>query len=148
MSQFKYIHYGHSNFNKDMFYKIKNDSCFTKPIGGLWASRINAKFVWKEWCEREKFRECHKENSFQFKLKDNSRILKIQNAKQLSKLPKNKSDLSTIYVCLDFEKLSKKYDAIEVLISNDNKLYWDLYGWDCDSLLVMNPECIEVINHE
>ena len=43
---------------------------------------------------------------------------------------------------LDFEKLSKSYDVIEVNISADRDLYWELYGWDCDSILVMNPSVI------
>ena len=46
----------------------------------------------------------------------------------------------------DFEKLvSDGVDAIEFFISDDNKLYWDLYGWDCDSILIMNPNIIKLI---
>ena len=48
-------------------------------------------------------------------------------------------------MALDFEKLSKEYDAIEVFISKDEQLYWDLYGWDCDSILIMNSDIIEEV---
>ena len=44
--------------------------------------------------------------------------------------------------CLDFEKLSKDYDAIEVI--DIGKFYWALYGWDCNSILIMNPDIVEV----
>lgn len=42
-----------------------------------------------------------------------------------------------------FRKISQKYDAVEINISSDGKLYWDLCGWDCDSILVMNPDVIK-----
>ena len=36
-------------------------------------------------------------------------------------------------------ELKKEYDAIEIVI---DKLYWDLYGWDCDSILILNKEVV------
>ena len=144
----KYIHYGSKKFNIELFDEIKNVTAFTKPAGGLWACMINAKFGWKNWCELSGFRECKKENSFQFKLKNDTKILKITNANQLYELPNiNPSWLKT-FICLDFETIKKDYDVIEVFISRDEKLYWKLYGWDCDSLLVMNPNCVEVVKNE
>ena len=32
------------------------------------------------------------------------------------------------------------YDAIQVLM--DHAIYWKLYGWDVDSILIFNPDCI------
>lgn len=62
------------------------------------------------------------------------------------KLPDQKTDLS--FTCLktvDFEKLIEDgVDAIEFNISNDWDLYMALYGWDCDSTLILNPDVIEV----
>jgi hypothetical protein len=53
------------------------------------------------------------------------------------------------WVILDFEKLlADGIDAIQVNISDDtatnlnDSLYHALYGWDCDSILVMNKEVI------
>ena len=46
----------------------------------------------------------------------------------------------------DFEKmLADGWDAIEFRLSEDSELYWALYGWDCDSILVMNPDVVEEI---
>ena len=50
------------------------------------------------------------------------------------------------------EELAKEYDGIEVLMSEEDNLdlaigeglYWELYGWDCDSLLVFNKDIVEV----
>ena len=140
-----YIHYGHKSFDNELFDEITNERAWVKPIGGLWASNINAKYGWRDWCEEQRFRECSIDNSFKFKLKEDSRILKIDNSDILKKLPIVNAPFRTSWINLDFEKIKEEYDAIEVLISEDRRLYWDLYGWDCDSLLVLNKEVIEQI---
>ena len=139
-----YIHYGHTKFDPMLFVDIKNEM-FVKPKGGLWASDINAEYGWKDWCTDEEFRDCQIENSFKFKLKEGSKVLTIDNAEMLSGLPQQESIYRFLSVFLDFEKIKEEYDAIEVFISSDHQLYYDLYGWDCDSLLVLNKECIEEI---
>ena len=140
----KFIHYGHKEFNKKLFNSIKNRITFTKPNGGLWASDINAKYGWKDWCENNNFRECNLENSFEFSITPDARVLTINNVEILKDLPKIKNNIipTSMWCFLDFEKLSKSYDVIEVNISADRDLYWELYGWDCDSILVMNPSVI------
>lgn len=45
-------------------------------------------------------------------------------------------------VCFDFEKmLADGIDAVEIEI---DELYYALYGWDCDSILIMNPDIVVV----
>ena len=84
---------------------------------------------------------------FTFRLKPKSKILLIDDAIQLKYLPQVKDDLliGDVFTILDFEKLAEEYDAILVLISRDYNLYDKLYGWDVDSILVMNPNCIEIV---
>lgn len=142
-----YIHYGHKYFDPDIFVEIEN-VCWNKPIGGLWAYDINAKYGWKNWCKDEDYCECKEENSFRFKLKANSKLLTIKSHNDLCSLPIEPNvpkEYCNKFLCIDFEKLKKKYDAIEVLMSEDHRLYRDLYGWDCDSILVLNKECIDEI---
>ena len=91
----------------------------------------------------------HVVKHFLFKLKDEAKILRITKAEQLHNLPLNNSVskvFKSIFIALDFEEIKKEYDAIEVLISEDDQLYWDLYGWDCDSLLVLNKAVIKEMN--
>lgn len=115
----------------------------SKPRGGLWASDIKAKYGWKDWNKSENFTECSKENSFIFTLSDDANILHINSIKDLDSLPKIKSKFGlTSWVVLDFEKLAEIYDAIEVNISSDYNLYYKLYGWDCDSIIIMNPDIV------
>lgn len=142
-----YIHYGHKFFDDNLFKEIENKD-FVKPLGGLWASAINAEYGWKDWCKENNFRDCIEQNSFKFKLKSEARILKIDSVEVLKKLPVIEMPYNFSWITLDFEKIKKEYDVIEVLISEDSRLYWDLYGWDCDSLLVLNKDCIEILNKE
>lgn len=138
----KYIHYGDNKFDINKFNHIVNRPEFTKPIGGFWGSRVNAEFGWKDWCIENEFK-ADLDNYFEFELKDNAKILIINNIEQLEKLPQVNNKITfKIWKCLDFEKLSKEYDAIEILISKDHRLYQEVYGWDCDSILVMNPRVI------
>lgn len=149
-----YIHYGHREFDKSKFNEITNRPFFSKPSGGLWASRIDSPYGWKEWTEEQDFYldKYSDDNYFKFKLKEKTRILRITNIKQLDELSHIDSERFninfkfTVYQMLDFEELAKKYDAIEVLISKDERLYWELYGWDCDSLVVFNKDCIEIVD--
>lgn len=145
-----YIHYGHSIFDKEMFVKIKNESNYTKPYGGLWASAVAAKYGWKQWNEDNHFKECKYEDSFCFHIKENAKVLLINAVSDLEKLPRTPDTLGlnalklSMWTCLDFEKIKNEYgyDVIEVNISNDNALYYKLYGWDCDSILIMNPDVV------
>lgn len=140
----KYIHYGSKRFDPLLFCPIKNMYPLTKPEGGLWVSKIDAIYGWKEWCDDNEFRDCEKDNSFTFTFADNAKILTINSSSELKNLPKgeNRYGMSS-WAILDFEKISREYDAVEINISSDGKLYWDLYGWDCDSILVMNPDVIK-----
>ena len=143
-----YIHYGDNEFDKNKFAEIKNKQFWVKPKGGLWASRLNGINSWKRWCIAEEFCLEKLEKYFKFKLKENTRFLQIESSNQLKYLPRVKSPIPQLEgtgIYLDFEKIKEDFDAIEVLISKDNQLYWDLYGWDCDSLLVLNKDVIEII---
>lgn len=148
----RYIHYGHTNFEYENFSPVKNKLFGIKPIGGLWASSMDAKYPWKEWCKSNQFRECNEDNSFKFTLDESANIIHLYSVDDLKKLPKNTSaenlnPLSWYYI--DFEKCVEiGIDAIELHLSEDrsddlfNGLYYTLYGWDCDSILIMNPAVI------
>lgn len=50
----------------------------------------------------------------------------------------------------NIEKIEEGIDAIELRYFGDwekaspsGKLFWKLYGWDCDCILILNPYCIE-----
>jgi hypothetical protein len=77
-------------------------------------------------------------------------VLHIRDIKDLDNLPQIK-DAYEMWCQLDFEKLLERgIDAIELHLSEEDVsnltvvegLYWSLYGWDCDSILIMNPDVI------
>jgi hypothetical protein len=156
----KYIHYGSDHFDEGRFMPIKNDILMglsNKPLGGLWSSDKNAEFGWKDWCKSEDFYLERLKKHFEFTLRNEARILRIDSCNILQSLPEvnieilpsTNKEIFEMYnsrfsrlkkYFLDFECIAKKYDAIEVLISKDYNLYYALYGWDCDTLLVMNPD--------
>lgn len=148
----KYIHYGHSKFDKEKFKPISNREFFSKPYGGLWASNMESKHGWKQWCEDNDFRECNENNSFCFVLKDNANVIHLYREDDMKNLPKVVNDQfpEISKQCLDFEKmLAEGVDAIELHLSEGSyDLYFPLYGWDCDSLLVLNKDVIEEKNSE
>lgn len=130
----------------NLFKPIQNEQCWIKPKGGLWASPVNAKRGWKGWCEDEDFRECTEGDSFRFTLPD-ANIFVIDSVEKLKELPTIEDPVWTpISKLIDFEKcIELGYDAIELNLSADRQLYWELYGWDCDSILVMNPDRIKMV---
>lgn len=77
--------------------------------------------------------------------------LPLRSVDDLKKLPKYNALLGSTSYLIDFEKAAKIYDGIQLHLSDeirdryDAGLYARLYGWDCDSLLVMNPDIIEEI---
>lgn len=141
-----------------------------KPHGGLWAAPINPKdsWGWKEWCETNEFHTERLAKSFEFTLTDNAKVLYLNDMLHevdtdeylsvdksiekavhindyLSGLRRDRRrDIEDLALDIDFYYLKNvyHYDAIEVKI--DSIFYWLLYGWDVDSLLVLNPDCIVV----
>lgn len=140
-----YIHYGSTEFSMDKWEDIKNRQFFNKPIGGLWASAEDSNYGWKQWCEDESFRECNADNCFRFDLKENANVFTICNLNDVEKMPSQKSN--GIFMAPDFEEMkSSGIDVIDFRLSDSPELYWALYGWDCDCILVLNPDVIvEVI---
>lgn len=143
-----YIHYGDDTFRTPD--PIQNSKYRNKPRGGLWASRKDAEYGWKDWCIAEEFRLDTFDRSFKFQLKDGARVLILSEKEQLDVLP-NLNDFHSkndpyADCCLDFEKLSRDWDAIE--LTNCWKFQWALYGWDCDSIIIMNPDIVEIMEEK
>ena len=138
-----YIHYGAKAFDRTKFAPIKNRTCGSKPFGGLWASPVDAKFGWKEWNDIEEFRTCDPKNAFRFTLAEGARVLRIDSLDKLSEIPVNKPAYH-----FDFEDVAKRYDAVECCLSEAPALYNALYGWDCDSILVLNQDVIVPVPDE
>lgn len=144
-----YRHYGSESFDINRYTPIKNIDYFTKPSGGFWGTPKDSNMDWRSWCFDNEFHIETLGSCFEFTLNDTAKIITIKSHKDMVALRDSgfAMDVSKFQssfrfdIFLDYEKLLEHgYDAIEVVINGDT--YWDLYGWDCDSILVMNPEIL------
>lgn len=118
---------------------------WNKPCGGIWLS-INE--GWEHWCEYE-MPEWLIGIRYEFKLKPNAKVYWITEDIHAKVLPDNpKTEDEVFQLCtgmkfIDFEKVAENYDAIAVMIQSGNISRRLLDGWDCDSMVVFNPDIIE-----
>ena len=142
-----YIHYGDTRFRPKLYREIKNLEYRNKPSGGLWASAVDAEYGWKQWCEDNGFREIKDQVSFCFTLTDDANVYYINSIYDALRLPQAEQPdpfLERNYP--DFERMKYEcIDAIEYNLSKDWRLYDELYGWDCDCILILNPDVIKEI---
>jgi hypothetical protein len=135
-----YIHYGSQSFDRSVFRPIENRGT-NKPFGGLWASPVDANYGWKDWTDAEHFCECKESNSFTFTLKPTARVLLIESPDDFSKVvPYARTFLSESAWNIDFLAIAREYDAVEVVINGFT--YNAMYGWDCDSIVILNPDVV------
>lgn len=139
-----YIHYGSDRYDPSKFESVRNQNDFLpKPYGGLWASDVDAAYSWNDWCRQENFRISHLDKSFRFHLTEDANIFRVDSCEKLYQLPKRETPFNFNWYLIDFEAaLASGIDAIEICISECRALYWELYGWDCDSILIMNKDVI------
>lgn len=150
-----------TTLSTENFQSIKNDS-FNKPMGGLWASpyELDTRYIsdWHRFCDESALIDAISNDSISLKLKEMSNIFIIEDQKDLINLVNlvgieesimARSVRSTI--CPDFEKASMLFDAIYLTKNGlrhtrspiDNYKY-NLYSWDCESILILNFNCIEM----
>lgn len=153
-----FIHYGHDKFEIEKFIPVCNITFRNKPLGGLWASpTIDKDVSWEDWCRDNEFRLELLEKSFKFKIRKDSNVLVVKSTSDVESLPRIKEYNSPLGIKpimnedIDFEEIAKHYDAMMVYMYRNedencwlNSIYQQLYGWDVDTLLVFNPEIIEL----
>lgn len=159
-----YRHYGSSQFHAECQPDSNHiDSRNMKPTLGLWASPLMSRNSWYRWCMSEDFRTDTLNKFFDFKLKTSAMIYtiesksdlveflnmypgkKLQSFEQMIYCPKKDMSSKRLLKCFpDFKTASEDFDGIEVSISKCPDLYYWLYGWDVDSLVVWNYNVVEV----
>lgn len=148
----KYIHYGHKCFDRGLFVTVRNGLGINKPLGGLWASPVDAERGWYKWSMNNDFHTDRLKKSFEFELSQDARVLELtpdnvwelpmlEDAHKWSVRP-SRVDPCGMVMGIDFEALAREYDVLSCSLSENPSLYWSLYGWDCDCILVLNPEVI------
>lgn len=136
-------HVGMRKFDITNFEFVKNnniDNCKYKPCnGGYWASPENSKNSWENIQQLD---DSSKKHILRFKITSDARIKYIFENKDLYYLPHIDDDIKII----DFEKSSNIYDAI-YYCPKDEEISTLLPSWDCESILVLNPYVMDIIEN-
>ena len=157
-----FVSYGLSEYDPDLFNVIKNNKYNIKPSGGLWTSPKESKYGWIDFCRDENYYKSGGfRTGFEFQLKPNSKVYIIDTFFDLIQIPYKIKDplysgISYHQNFIDYEKMAEEYDAIwltdngerDTRLPEMNGLFdfdgcvINLYGWDCESLLILKKDCI------
>lgn len=117
-----------------------------KPLYGFWASPINAQYGWKQLCINEGIKLRLGDIKFIFKLRNNSKIFNIRDIKDVEeKVPFYEY---RGFLLIDFDKMrSDGYDGIELLDPCIGHYFYSnkelcFNTWDCESIVIWNPDII------
>ena len=147
---------GIDKVDHNLFCSIKNNKyCVgNKPLGGLWTSPVGSEYGWKEFVIGEDFRtEKYLKKECLIRLKSSVKLFIIDGIKDLDKCPTVKNNL--IYYnnrTIDWEELSKSYDGVWLTLNGERDTRYssynksslgDLYGWDVETVLLFNLNCIK-----
>lgn len=140
----KLIHYGSYFYTPGLIRPIRNRATINKPLGGLWASPIDAEFGWKDWLLAEDWETERLNWWFEFEI-DTTNMYMIDCYADLKAL------ICESRGTIDFELISKSIDAIYLTAKGMERtrmnprggIEGSLYGWDCECVLIMNPAIIQ-----
>lgn len=119
-----------------------------KPQGGLWASPVDSEFGWPDWCRVENFGDTAKQLRVILDI-DMGSFITIDSQDDLSQLPWHPSVAGfNLMEAIDFEKLvAGGVDGIYLTEQGQWATRFSfprtLYGWDCESILILNERCIK-----
>lgn len=148
----EFITYG-KHIDPAKFIKPHQGRCrwMNKPDGGLWASPVDSEWGWRDWCEAENF-PCNTQVWTKFKFKESARIMEILDLGLLHhyirKYPAKVDILG--HVCFDWDSIIKDYDAVYLSDNGNRECHLpmipgpDLNAWDCESVMVLNLDIIEI----
>ena len=152
-----YVHYGDAAFAREKFESIENKDFSNKPDGGLWASSCEVENSWSIWCEENDFRRTNTYKCFYFKIADTAKVLRIESledCKELTLQPVgylHEEYKDTNYKVIDYRAcMQRGIDAIEYKydIASQSEDFEEIdtimWGWDCDSILILNPDIIVI----
>ena len=131
-------HYGASKYRRELFKPIENRKRWCKPLGGLWTSPIDSKYGWVDWTEEEDY-GCTDEF---FDLVFDGTVFVIDGVKDMLLLPWEAPEGGVL-----FDQMT--CDAVHLTVEGERQTRYtrpyNLYGWDCETVLILNPDSITQI---
>ena len=143
------IHYGANKYMPEKFSPIKNRN-HQKPVHGtgLWTSPMDSNTDWRDYIRDDGWEERHESVKIFFVvcLYADAKIFVIDSEDDLQKAPLIDYKGYEPRKNIDFEAAAKKYDAIWLTekgqIDTRHAYPVKLFGWDIESVLILNPNCI------
>ena len=145
----EYVHYGDDTFRKDKVQQHTGRFGFgNKPDFGLWASPVKPEYRgWADWCVNEEFMIDKLDDYFKFTLTPEAKILEVRKPSDLNGYVSLDNREPIPQTNINFNSIiDDGYDGVELYLNRE--LYWYLYGWDCDSIVIFNPDVIVVTEGE
>ena len=126
-----------------------------KPVGGLWTSPVDSTDGWELWSKHNDYRSERLEESFIVTLRSDAKILVIDSMRDLEDahkkfgtVDKSRTHQELFMTSLNFENIAKEFDAIHLTekgqIDTRFGRPFTLYGWDCESVLVLKRAAIVI----
>ena len=154
----RYIVLGKTELKEELFNTDLTNNGINKPKGGLWSSPYNKDTIsgWYQFCKEQNFVKADNTVGVIFTLKEEARVYTIDSKEDLdnlvNKYPNDVLEILKERAGLNFIAVSKDYDAIYLT----DKCKWatifsrpnTLYGWDCETLLVLNFNAIDLDSME
>lgn len=164
----RFLTIGKREFKKELLDKKNLEIMFKKPRGCFWGSLYEPERKYKsDWCRWvcDNMSSGYYTYGITYSLKEDSKVYIINEKKDLEELlikynAKNDSESSFIRHILEMDrssdlftdivdwiKVAEDYDAVYLTEKGADKLYFDLYGWDCGSIAIFNPDIVEDIEY-
>ena len=150
-------HYGASQYDPNKFGTIRDRKWGTKPHGGLWTSPVDSTYGWGKWCKDNEFKA--RSLTCWFDVRFTGTVLVIDGEEDLNLLPWPNKSTNNALLKFSFDIGSPSFaslvlseiDAIHLTVEGEQETRYtmprNLYGWDCESVLVMNPASIAPIQY-
>ncbi|MDB4984672.1 MAG: hypothetical protein JWM20_851 [Patescibacteria group bacterium] len=152
VSSLQVIHYGASRFEFSKFNPIANHfgTYGIKPrSGGLWTSPVNSNHSWRGFCEGEDFNLHTLSSSFRLSFHGCAKIAIIDSYGDLENLPMRSFPKSMAETDVDWELVARNADAVWLTAKGETRTRLSapylLNGWDCETVLIMNPNCFYLV---
>ena len=133
----KFVHYtDNSNFILKPII-IKNTT-WVKPEGGLWCSPIDSIHSWKDFCISEEFGDIDSDYKvvLDIDMKQSLIINTYKDILKLSWIEKRSIDFVSM--------IQQGIDCVFLTANGERQTkYTTLYGWDCESIVILNDKCIK-----
>lgn len=148
----KAYRYEKQAFDIELFQPVSNVPDWCKPKGGCWFSPIKTKraedyqpYGWAEWCEDNGYTESWLGDRVRSEYRIEGKVLVIDDQFDPCSIRVVRHAYTT---SPDFEWLVREgYDAILLTQEGLHRFHmndrgFELYGWDLESVLVLNPAAV------